>query len=124
MIRPGRIDAIIKLKHATRKQAEDLFKTFFKPYDEEQPVYDSTEVARLAKIFAQCVREEEFSPASLQTFLLEHRLDPPGAAAAMPGWVRMQREASATAPLADSARPSGVPRSSGGGGEGEKELTH
>lgn len=91
MTRPGRVDATIELGRATRQQAEDLFKTFYKPYDEEQPEYDLTMVASWAKTFARCVDHCEFSPASLQGFLLDHRLDPAAAVAAMPEWVREKR---------------------------------
>ena len=91
LIRPGRVDAYIEFTRATRQQAEELFNTFFKPRDEEQPDYDPDKVSSWAKAFAVCVDDCEFSPASLQAFLLEYRLDPAGAAAAMPDWVHKER---------------------------------
>lgn len=92
IIRPGRVDAIIELDYATKQQAEDLFNSFYKPREEEQPPYDITKVASYAKTFSSGITEGEFSPASLQSFLLEHRVDPPGALVALPEWVSKQRE--------------------------------
>lgn len=91
MIRPGRVDAIIELTRATRQQAEDLFNVFYKPYDEETPAYDLAKVPIWAKAFARTIRHREFSVASLQNFLLEHRTDPAAAITAMPEWVRGKR---------------------------------
>lgn len=107
MTRPGRVDATIELGRATRQQAEDLFNIFYKPYDEETPDYDLAQVPVWAKSFAKQINHYEFSVASLQNFLLEHRTDPASAVAAMPEWVRQKRfpQLFTTAPVAAETAP-------------------
>lgn len=91
LLRPGRVDCIIELREAVRQQAEDLFNTFYKPYDEEVPGYDLSQVPTWAKSFARQVKDHEFSCASLQNFLLDHRTDPAGAIEAFPKWLENKR---------------------------------
>lgn len=121
LIRPGRIDEIIELKYATKQQAEDLFNTFYKPYDEESPAYNLKEVASWAKKFSSCISDGEFSPASLQTFLLQYRLDPAGAVTAFPEWTRKQREDKAFTSLAHTPVVKEPTKLEGAEGEKGKE---
>lgn len=91
LTRPGRVDISIELRKASRQQAEDLFTTFYKPYDDEELDFDVKNLGEWAKTWSKCVGHEEFSIASLQGMLLNYRINPFEAVAAMPEWVREKR---------------------------------
>uniref|UniRef100_A0A093UQK4 Putative mitochondrial chaperone BCS1-B n=1 Tax=Talaromyces marneffei PM1 TaxID=1077442 RepID=A0A093UQK4_TALMA len=80
LIRPGRVDKTILFKCADKKIVTQLFCTIFKqtPAGYEQPPKETEDLAieRLAEEFAAHVPQEEFSPAKVLSFLLEHKDSP------------------------------------------------
>jgi chaperone BCS1 len=96
LIRPGRVDKTIVFKCADKKIANQLFCTIFKQTTTgyEQPVQETEDVAieTLAEEFAARVPEEEFSPAKILSFLLEHKHSPADAVDRVQEWVTKQKE--------------------------------
>ncbi|KUL81422.1 hypothetical protein ZTR_09480 [Talaromyces verruculosus] len=96
LIRPGRVDKTIVFKCADKKIASQLFCTIFKQTTTgyEQPVQETEDVAieTLAEEFAARVPEEEFSPAKILSFLLEHKHSPADAVDRVQEWVTKQKE--------------------------------
>jgi chaperone BCS1 len=104
--RPGRMDVWVNFTHATKWQAEGIFKCFFpsKPATESStgatsqekidvsqqnlplpkrkalghaiPVLEDSEIAELAKRFADAIPEGELSVAALQGYLLKNKIRP------------------------------------------------
>ncbi|KAF7356935.1 putative mitochondrial chaperone BCS1-B [Mycena venus] len=118
--RPGRMDVWVNFTHATKWQAEGIFKCFF-PYkpstvavasessatDVSQknlplpkrrasthaiPVLSETEISELAKRFAAAIPEDELSVAALQGYLLKNKTRPRECVDEVDEWVIEQRE--------------------------------
>ncbi|KAH8691791.1 hypothetical protein BGW36DRAFT_431042 [Talaromyces proteolyticus] len=96
LIRPGCVDKTILFKRADKKIVTQLFCTIFKqtPTGYEQPTKETDDLAieRLAEEFAARVPEEEFSPAKILSFLLEHKHSPADAVDRVQEWVTKQKE--------------------------------
>ncbi|KAF5362116.1 hypothetical protein D9756_002135 [Leucocoprinus leucothites] len=118
--RPGRMDVWINFTHATKWQAEGLFKCFFpaKPSAESVelpeggsadasqknlplpkrktiqivPLLAEEEIAELAKRFADQVPEDELSVAALQGYLLKNKTRPRECVDEIAAWVVQERE--------------------------------
>ena len=70
----------------------DLFRNIFKPMDDELEhdrahTEDVDTIEKMAAVFARNVPEEEFSPAEILSFLLEHRESPSEAVKNVQDWV-------------------------------------
>ncbi|KAJ7623583.1 P-loop containing nucleoside triphosphate hydrolase protein [Roridomyces roridus] len=116
--RPGRMDVWVNFTHATKWQAEGIFKCFF-PYkpavapeisdatDPSQknlplpkrkspahaiPLLSEAEISELAKRFADAIPEDELSVASLQGYLLKNKTRPRECVDEVPDWVIQERE--------------------------------
>lgn len=117
--RPGRMDVWINFTHATKWQAEGIFKCFF-PYqrpgadasskegrDASQkhlpgvkrtakkhviPLLTEQEISELAKRFADAIPENELSVAGLQGYLLKNKTRPYECVDEAPAWVIQERE--------------------------------
>jgi DNA polymerase III delta prime subunit len=95
LTRPGRVDMAIYVGLARRDQVRRLFAYFYHPWEAQKNERDDdseddkkneddskrrlAEVDQLARRFAELVPEERLSMASLQGFLLRHKLDPQAA---------------------------------------------
>ncbi|KAJ6485817.1 P-loop containing nucleoside triphosphate hydrolase protein [Mycena sanguinolenta] len=117
--RPGRMDVWVNFTHATKWQAEGIFKCFFPykpstvvtsenaPTDASQknlplpkrkapahaiPVLSEAEISELAKRFAQAIPEDELSVAALQGYLLKNKTRPRECVDEVDEWVIEQRE--------------------------------
>jgi len=120
--RPGRMDVWVNFTHATKWQAEGIFKCFFpsKPAassstgatSEEKvdvsqqnlplpkrkaaahasPVLEEVEIAELAKRFADAIPEGELSVAALQGYLLKNKLRPRECVDEVGDWIIQERE--------------------------------
>ncbi|KAG8756830.1 hypothetical protein FRC11_004979 [Ceratobasidium sp. 423] len=81
--RPGRMDVKIEYTHATRWQAEQLFRLFYSAKPEaEKELLDSH-----AEEFASAIPPREFSIAQLQGYLMEYKGQPQRAATEIKKWV-------------------------------------
>ncbi|CAA7265219.1 unnamed protein product [Cyclocybe aegerita] len=120
--RPGRMDVWVNFTHATKWQAEGIFKCFF-PYkpstaatangngssaakDTSQqnlplpkrkhvhaiPILTEEEISELAKRFAEAIPEDELSVASLQGYLLKNKTRPRECVEEVAEWVIQERE--------------------------------
>ena len=97
LIRPGRADKKVELRNADRDMTRRLFCLVFKQLkddisDLEKPAEDDETVNRLANEFAHKVPELEFSPAEIQSFLVEHRHSLDKAMEKMKDWMIRVRE--------------------------------
>jgi len=98
--RPGRMDVWINFTHATKWQAEGLFKCFFPskpPLPKNKrthvvPLLPEDEIADLAKKFADQIPEDELSVASLQGYLLRNKTRPRECVEEVAAWVVQERE--------------------------------
>ncbi|KXN86211.1 putative mitochondrial chaperone BCS1-B, partial [Leucoagaricus sp. SymC.cos] len=118
--RPGRMDVWINFTHATKWQAEGLFKCFFpcKPPPETTepiegndadasqrnlplpkrkrthnvPLYSEEEIGELAKSFADKIPENELSVAGLQGYLLKNKTRPRECVEEVEAWIVQERE--------------------------------
>ncbi|KAJ8515680.1 hypothetical protein ONZ45_g6914 [Pleurotus djamor] len=115
--RPGRMDVWVNFTHATKWQAEGIFKCFFPfkpsspsvvpetPKDASQknlplpkkkthaiPLLTEEEISELAKRFAEAIPEEELSVASLQGYLLKNKTRPRECVEEVAEWVKQERE--------------------------------
>ncbi|KAF8196836.1 hypothetical protein K438DRAFT_1585915 [Mycena galopus ATCC 62051] len=118
--RPGRMDVWVLFEHATKWQAEGIFKCFFpfKPSataassenattDASQknlplpkrktsahaiPVLSEAEISELAKRFAAAIPEDELSVAALQGYLLKNKARPRECVEEVDEWIIEQRE--------------------------------
>ncbi|KAF5354566.1 hypothetical protein D9758_011195 [Tetrapyrgos nigripes] len=116
--RPGRMDVWVNFTHATKWQAEGIFKCFFphKPSnnsvstsnekDASQrnlpgpkrktthsiPLLNEEEIVELAKRFAEAIPEDELSVASLQGYLLKNKTRPRECVDEVAEWIIQERE--------------------------------
>ncbi|KAM5350508.1 hypothetical protein ACJ41O_007013 [Fusarium nematophilum] len=110
LIRPGRVDMIVKFGLADAEMTTSIFRAIYAPYDGEsdqgktenvdpeeaekkaalaEKARAETEerVGALAEQFAAKIPELEFSPAEIQGLLLKHKRDPEAVIAATDEWV-------------------------------------
>ncbi|KAL2258047.1 hypothetical protein VTK26DRAFT_8793 [Humicola hyalothermophila] len=78
LIRAGRVDKKIELPNADKDVIFRLFCMIFKKaegdiFDPKEPAEDDRTVEEFARDFAKKVPEREFSPAEIQSYLVEHR---------------------------------------------------
>ncbi|KAI9151924.1 putative mitochondrial chaperone BCS1-B [Paramyrothecium foliicola] len=115
LIRPGRVDMIVKFGLADADMTAAIFRAIYAPYEGElQPGEDAFErvetaaemvkrqekeredetarVSILAKKFAATMPEHEFSPAEIQGLLLRHKRDPEGVIDEIDEWVVQTRK--------------------------------
>ncbi|KAG5641961.1 hypothetical protein DXG03_003853 [Asterophora parasitica] len=116
--RPGRMDVWVNFTHATKWQAEGIFKCFFPfkpasaaaadpPKDTSQknlplpkrkahahaiPLLTEDEISELAKRFAEAIPEDELSVASLQGYLLKNKTRPRECVEEVDEWIIQERE--------------------------------
>lgn len=118
--RPGRMDVWVNFTHATKWQAEGIFKCFFPfkpasaiapaaaaPKDASQknlplpkrkapahaiPLLTEEEISELAKRFAEAIPEDELSVASLQGYLLKNKTRPRECVEEVDEWIIQERE--------------------------------
>ncbi|KAF8159270.1 P-loop containing nucleoside triphosphate hydrolase protein [Crassisporium funariophilum] len=117
--RPGRMDVWVNFTHATKWQAEGIFKCFFPfkpstvatapttPRDASQqnlplpkrkafahaiPILTEEEISELAKRFAEAIPEDELSVASLQGYLLKNKTRPRECVEEVGEWIIQERE--------------------------------
>ncbi|KAH0583154.1 hypothetical protein H2248_011037 [Termitomyces sp. 'cryptogamus'] len=118
--RPGRMDVWVNFTHATKWQAEGIFKCFFPckptsnnaasnaaPTDASQtnlplpkrkdaahviPLLSEEEISELAKCFAAAIPEDELSVAALQGYLLKNKTRPRECVNEVEEWVIQERE--------------------------------
>ncbi|KAG6865648.1 hypothetical protein C0991_000567 [Blastosporella zonata] len=118
--RPGRMDVWVNFTHATKWQAEGIFKCFFPykpasaaatsntaPTDASQknlplpqreatshvvPLLSEEEISELAKRFAAAIPEDELSVASLQGYLLKNKTRPRECVDDVDEWIIQERE--------------------------------
>ncbi|QKX61641.1 uncharacterized protein TRUGW13939_08793 [Talaromyces rugulosus] len=96
LIRPGRVDKKILFKCADSYMAAQLFRKIFqKQPNEDKKLGDvgEDELERLTKAFASQIPEEEFSPATIENFLLQHKHSPVHAVDGVQEWVVNERKA-------------------------------
>ncbi|KAG6889760.1 hypothetical protein C0995_014687 [Termitomyces sp. Mi166 len=118
--RPGRMDVWVNFTHATKWQAEGIFKCFFPckaasinttsnaaPTDASQknlplskrkvsahviPLLSEEEISKLAKRFAAAIPEDELSVAALQGYLLKNKTRPRECVDEVEEWIIQERE--------------------------------
>jgi len=117
--RPGRMDVWVNFTHATKWQAEGIFKCFFPykpaettestittPKDPSQknlplpkrksthaiPLLSEAEICELAKRFAEAIPEDELSVAGLQGYLLKNKTRPRECVDEVGEWIIQERE--------------------------------
>ncbi|KIM39619.1 hypothetical protein M413DRAFT_447096 [Hebeloma cylindrosporum] len=116
--RPGRMDVWVNFTHATKWQAEGIFKCFFPfkpaaeaasetPKDPSQqnlplpkrkskthaiPLLTEEEISQLAKRFADAIPEDELSVAGLQGYLLKNKTRPRECVEEVGEWIIQERE--------------------------------
>lgn len=107
LIRPGRVDKIVKFGRADRGMTAAIFKAIYRPEGDEATRWETSaadkaqdekrqadvvaEVDMLADRFADLIPDDEFSPAELQGYLLKHKRDPAGALEGAARWVVLAR---------------------------------
>lgn len=114
--RPGRMDVWVNFTHATKWQAEGIFKCFF-PFKQTSqttegedvsqknmpvpkrkaakhsiPLLTEDEISELAQRFANAIPEDELSVASLQGYLLKNKTRPRECVEEVGAWVIEERE--------------------------------
>ncbi|KAF4611160.1 hypothetical protein D9613_007271 [Agrocybe pediades] len=119
--RPGRMDVWVNFTHATKWQAEGIFKCFFpykpaatptatppsgatdpsqqnlplpkrKAFKHAIPLLTEEEISELAKRFAEAIPENELSVAGLQGYLLKNKTRPRECVDEVAEWVIQERE--------------------------------
>lgn len=105
LIRPGRVDMIIKYGLADADTTAGVFRAVYAPYSGEETLEIEkssgaggmsvekvkAEIDALAKVFADKIPPDEFSPAEIQGLLLRHKRDPQGAIDSIDSWVQEAR---------------------------------
>lgn len=128
LIRPGRVDMIVKFDLADTGMVSSIFRAIFAPLEgdnkpsgpEAEAVRDPEEVKRLvaadktrrdeitaeieklAEVFAAKIPAHEFSPAELQGYLLKNKRDAEGAVRGAEAWVSEARKEKAAKQLKDA----------------------
>lgn len=128
LIRPGRVDMIVKFDLADTGMISSIFRAIFAPLEgDNKPSVSETEAARdpegvkrlaeadkarrdeitaeiekLAEDFAAKIPAHEFSPAELQGYLLKNKRDAQGAVRGAEAWVVEARKEKAAKQLKDA----------------------
>jgi len=116
--RPGRMDVWVNFTHATKRQAERIFKHFFLPRPSTSspneapsinaprknpprtgrqasanvvPILEEAEIIQLAQRFADAIPEGEMNVASLQGYLLKNMRRPRECVEEVTEWVEQER---------------------------------
>ncbi|KAF2174661.1 P-loop containing nucleoside triphosphate hydrolase protein [Zopfia rhizophila CBS 207.26] len=88
LIRPGRIDNQIAFTLAKKDQMREMFLQIY--WNETDPLetitYDINELEKLADQFVGAIKEDTFSPAEIQNFLILKRKDPHQAVQDVDAW--------------------------------------
>lgn len=118
LIRPGRVDMVVKFGRADNDMAASIFRAIYAPYEDEvvpaaishgvtikdeEDASPEVKVAAgraaildkvedLANQFAAKIPEDEFSPAELQGLLLKHKRDPIAAIDGVEDWILETRK--------------------------------
>lgn len=111
LIRPGRVDMIVKFGLADAGMVASIFRAIYAPYEGENSSQSKSDefdpeaaqkkaamaekerlelterIDVLAEKFAATLPEHEFSPAEIQGLLLKHKRDPEAAIAAVDEWI-------------------------------------
>lgn len=99
LIRTGRADVIVNFTNVTKKQAVGMFTNTYSgerwiPYQPGKPgVEDWTEddIKRLAEEFGAKIHDQEFSPALLQQYFKDFRVEPRRAVQEVDKWMEDPR---------------------------------
>ena len=99
LIRTGRADVIVTFTNVTKKQAVDMFISAYSgerwiPHEPDQPdVEDWTDddIKRLAEEFGAKIHDQKFSPALLQQYFKDFRVEPRRAVQEMDKWMENPR---------------------------------
>lgn len=99
LIRTGRADVIVTFTNVTKKQAVDMFINIYSgerwiPYQPDKPdIEDWTEddIKRLADEFGAKIHDQMFSPALLQQYFKEFRVEPRRAVQEIDRWMEDPR---------------------------------
>lgn len=130
LIRPGRVDMVVKFGRADADMAASIFRAIYAPYEDEvvpaaiardvKVLADADEdvtaekkaalgraaildrVRDLAGQFADKIPEDEFSPAELQGLLLKHKRDPVAAIESIGSWIGETRKEKAEKVVRDA----------------------
>ncbi|CAG9939356.1 unnamed protein product [Clonostachys rosea f. rosea IK726] len=70
LVRPGRIDETYEFKNASPFQAAEMFQNTY------QKTLLEDEIAKLSQEFSHYIPDEQFSPATVQSYLLEYKGKP------------------------------------------------
>lgn len=96
LVRPGRIDKKIYLGLISQRSAELMFRRMFAPdtitdadtvFAGQKKPLDKDELDKLSLSFSSGVKDNAFTPAQLQGYLLQYRLDPRGAIENLQAWM-------------------------------------
>lgn len=99
LVRPGRIDKMIYLGFISQRSAELMFRRMFAHDTNTTTIKDNTaystgkgpigedELDKLAFSFRSCIKNNTFTPAQLQGYLLKYRQDPRGAVDGLQAWM-------------------------------------
>ena len=104
LIRPGRVDMKLELGYTNQDINARLFCTLFMrdSLPDANRRGDEVTLRKLMTEFANKIPEQEFSPAEIQSFLLEYRQSPHMAVENVQEWVVRTREAKRQMKRADS----------------------
>lgn len=99
LIRTGRADVIVTFTNVTKQQAVDMFISTYSgerwiPYQPGQPDmedWNQDDIKRLADEFGAKIRDQKFSPALLQQYFKEFRVEPRRAVQEMDKWMENPR---------------------------------
>lgn len=98
LVRPGRIDKMIFLGNISQRSAELMFLRMFAPDDTTtSPLLANgsemsvEELNKLALVFSGYIKEDIFTPAQLQGYLLDYRHSATLAASQIESWLREEK---------------------------------
>lgn len=99
LIRTGRADVIVTFTNVTKQQAVDMFISTYSgerwiPYQHGQPDMEDwnlDDIKRLADEFGAKIHDQKFSPALLQQYFKEFRVEPRRAVQEMDKWMENPR---------------------------------
>ncbi|KAK9770198.1 putative P-loop containing nucleoside triphosphate hydrolase protein [Seiridium cardinale] len=98
LVRPGRIDKMIFMGNIHGEAAEEMFLRMYAPDENDAPNAAETcanispeELAGLASAFRSQVKDDLFTPAQLQGYLLNHRSHPETAVAGIREWTKSEK---------------------------------
>jgi len=115
LLRPGRCDLIVHFNYATAAMIRGLFVAIYSAQDPEDaakkmdnmdninkaerrasftPIHGRTEaeVSQMADKFAEILPADKFTPAEIQGYLLQHKIDPEGAVEGLEHWIQERED--------------------------------